>query len=69
MYIWEASIAVPISGSEFDLGPGNVSYLPSGHAWVVGDDPVVVVDWYGASNCANKKEMTQKHTATDPLPA
>jgi hypothetical protein len=27
--------------------------LPSGHdAWVVGDEPVVVVDWYGASNYA-----------------
>jgi hypothetical protein len=25
--------------------------LPSGHdAWVVGDEPVVVIDWYGASN-------------------
>ena len=24
---------------------------PSGHdGWVVGDDPVRVVDWYGASN-------------------
>ena len=37
-------------GSEFDLGPGDVSSLPEGHdAWVVGDEPVVVVDWYGAS--------------------
>jgi hypothetical protein len=27
--------------------------LPQGHdAWVVGDEPVVVVDWYGASNYA-----------------
>jgi hypothetical protein len=27
--------------------------LPSGHdAWVVGDEQVVVVDWYGASNYA-----------------
>lgn len=40
-------------GSEFELGPGDVSYLPSGHdAWVVGDEPVVVVDWYGAGNYA-----------------
>lgn len=42
-------------GSEFELGPGDVSYLPSGHdAWVVGDEPVVVVDWYGASNYAKR---------------
>lgn len=40
-------------GSEFELGPGDVSYLPSGHdAWVVGDEPVVLVDWYGAGNYA-----------------
>lgn len=40
-------------GAEFDLGPGDVSMLPSGHdAWVVGDEPVVLVDWHGASNYA-----------------
>jgi hypothetical protein len=40
-------------GTEFDLGPGDVSALPSGHdAWVVGEEPVVLVDWYGASNYA-----------------
>jgi len=40
-------------GTEFDLGPGDVSVLPSGHdAWVIGDDPVVVVDWAGAGNYA-----------------
>lgn len=41
------------NGTEFDLGPGDVSVLPSGHdAWVIGDDPVVLVDWFGASNYA-----------------
>lgn len=40
-------------GSEFDAGPGDVTALPHGHdAWVVGDEPVVVVDWWGASNYA-----------------
>jgi quercetin dioxygenase-like cupin family protein len=40
-------------GSEFDAGPGDVTALPSGHdAWVVGDEPVVVIDWAGASNYA-----------------
>ena len=33
--------------------PGDVTALPQGHdAWVVGNEPVVVVDWYGASNYA-----------------
>ena len=40
-------------GTEFDCKPGDVSLLPSGHdAWVIGDEPVVVVDWFGASNYA-----------------
>jgi hypothetical protein len=42
-------------GREFDLGPGSVSYLPAGHdAWVVGNDPVVGVDWHGATNYAKR---------------
>jgi hypothetical protein len=40
-------------GTELLAGPGDITSLPSGHdAWVVGDEPVVVVDWYGASNYA-----------------
>jgi len=40
-------------GSEFVAEAGDVTSLPSGHdAWVVGDEAVVLVDWYGASNYA-----------------
>ena len=40
-------------GTEFIAKPGDITSLPSGHdAWVIGDEPVVVVDWYGASNYA-----------------
>jgi hypothetical protein len=40
-------------GTELVAGAGDITSLPSGHdAWVVGDEPVVVVDWYGASNYA-----------------
>ena len=40
-------------GTEFDAVPGDVTALPSGHdAWVVGDEPAVLVDWFGASNYA-----------------
>jgi hypothetical protein len=35
-------------GTEFECHPGDVSFLPSGHdAWVVGDEPAVVVDFQG----------------------
>ena len=38
-------------GTELVAGPGDVTALPSGHdAWVVGEEPVVVVDWCGASH-------------------
>ena len=40
-------------GVEFIAGPGDVTSLPSGHdAWVIGDEPVVVVDWFGAGTYA-----------------
>jgi hypothetical protein len=40
-------------GHQFDAVPGQITSLPAGHdAWVVGDAPAVVVDWYGASNYA-----------------
>jgi hypothetical protein len=40
-------------GTEFVAGPGDITSLPSGHdAWVVGDEPAVTVDWFGASNYA-----------------
>lgn len=40
-------------GTEFDARPGDVTALPQGHdAWVVGEEPVRIVDWYGASNYA-----------------
>lgn len=35
-------------GTELECRPGDVSLLPSGHdAWVVGNEPVVIVDVQG----------------------
>lgn len=40
-------------GTELIAGPGDITSLPSGHdAWVVGDEQVVTIDWYGASSYA-----------------
>jgi hypothetical protein len=40
-------------GTEFTAGPGDITALPCGHdAWVIGDEPVVTVDWCGAGNYA-----------------
>lgn len=36
------------NGAEFECRPGDLSLLPSGHdAWVVGTEPVVIVDFQG----------------------
>ena len=40
-------------GTEFETVGGDVLRIPSGHdAWVVGDEPVVLVDWAGATHYA-----------------
>jgi hypothetical protein len=42
-------------GSEAEFGPGDVSLLPPGHdAWVVGNEPVVVIDISGMVDYARK---------------
>jgi quercetin dioxygenase-like cupin family protein len=36
-------------GTEFEATAGDVNVMPPGHdAWVIGDEPVVAVDWGGA---------------------
>ena len=43
-------------GTEFDIRPGDVALIEPGHdAWVVGDEPVVAVDWSGAANYAKSE--------------
>jgi len=45
------------AGDEFEVGPGEVTSLPSGHdAYVVGNDPVILVDFYGATHYAEQKQ-------------
>ena len=42
-------------GSEAEFGPGEVSLLPPGHdCWVVGDEPVVVIDISGMVDYAKR---------------
>jgi hypothetical protein len=42
-------------GSEQEFGPGAVSYVPPGHdAWVVGSQPVVIVDISGMGDYAKR---------------
>jgi quercetin dioxygenase-like cupin family protein len=48
-------------GEQFVAKRGDVTSLPSGHdAWVVGDEPVVVVDWFGASKTRSGRRGTDR---------
>ncbi|MFH1276961.1 MAG: cupin domain-containing protein [Candidatus Eisenbacteria bacterium] len=43
-------------GTEFKCVAGDVSSLPPGHdAWVVGDEPVVVIDFQGMTDYAKSR--------------
>jgi quercetin dioxygenase-like cupin family protein len=42
-------------GSEEEFGPGDVNHIPPGHnAWVVGNEPVVAIDFTGMTDFAKK---------------
>jgi mannose-6-phosphate isomerase-like protein (cupin superfamily) len=42
-------------GTENEFGPGDISLIPPGHdAWVVGDEPVVVIDITGMAEYAKR---------------
>ena len=44
---------VMADGTVIESRAGDVTALPQGHdAWVLGDEAVVLVDWWGASNYA-----------------
>jgi quercetin dioxygenase-like cupin family protein len=40
-------------GTEVEFGPGDVGHIPPGHdAWVVGNEPVVIIDVTGLADYA-----------------
>jgi quercetin dioxygenase-like cupin family protein len=40
-------------GQEEEFGPGDYAVIPPGHdAWIVGDEPCVVIDWQGFADYA-----------------
>ncbi len=48
-------------GTEFESHPGDVFFLPAGHeAWVVGAEPVVVVDFQGMRYYAERLETERR---------
>ncbi len=42
-------------GEEMECGPGDFMECPPGHdAWIVGDEPCVVIDWQGFADYAKR---------------
>ena len=42
-------------GQEEEFGPGDFAVIPPGHdAWIVGDEPCVVIDWQGFADYAKR---------------
>ena len=43
-------------GEEMEYGAGDFATITPGHdAWVVGDEPCVMVDWQGSDDYAKRK--------------
>jgi quercetin dioxygenase-like cupin family protein len=42
-------------GQEMEFGPSDFAVIPPGHdAWIVGDQPCVVIDWQGYADYAKR---------------
>ncbi len=42
-------------GEEAEFGPGDFMVCPPGHdAWILGDQPCVVIDWQGVADYAKR---------------
>ena len=42
-------------GEEMEYGPGDFAIMAPGHdAWIVGDEPCVVIDWQGFADYAKR---------------
>jgi quercetin dioxygenase-like cupin family protein len=42
-------------GEEIEYGPGDFGHMEPGHdAWIVGDEPCVVIDWQGFGHYAER---------------
>ena len=51
-------------GTEVEYGPGDVAVIPPGHdAWVLGNEPVVVIDFSGFTHYAESPAHSHLHAS------
>ncbi|MEE1823906.1 cupin domain-containing protein [Streptomyces sp. BE20] len=55
-YVVSGRMAIAMDdGEEAEFGPGDFMICPPGHdAWVVGDEPAVILDWQGFGDYAKR---------------
>ncbi|GGN93102.1 hypothetical protein GCM10011610_54810 [Nocardia rhizosphaerihabitans] len=55
-YCLSGKLAVVMDdGEQQEFGPGDLMVVPPGHdAWVVGDEPCVMLDWQGVADYAKR---------------
>ena len=47
-------------GEEIELGPDDIMNVPPGHdAWVIGDEPCVMIDWSGYTEYAKRRAAAE----------
>ncbi len=47
------NVVMAHSGEEIEYGPGDFAVMAPGHdAWIVGDEPCVLIDWQGFADYA-----------------
>ena len=55
-------------GTELDCKAGEVAIIPPGHdAWVVGNEPVIAVDFQGMRDYAKQSKTQSAQARTSPL--
>jgi hypothetical protein len=51
-------------GTEMEFGPGDVGVVPPGHdAWVVGNEPVIMIDFTGLTHYAEPGKHDLLHSS------
>ncbi len=54
-YFVSGRMKVVMDDGEEEFGPGDFAIIPPGHdAWIVGDEPCVVIDWQGFADYARR---------------
>jgi hypothetical protein len=70
-YIVSGRLAVVMDdGTRGELDPGDVALIPPGHdAWVIGDEPFVMLDFEGMSAYAQARKSAQAREKEQAAPA